>query len=213
MGTIKQGVLGGFSGKVGTVIGFVRNGVACMRGLATSFTDAHTPAQVAQRAKFGMTVQFLRTMVALLRISFKLAGSSMSGFNAAVKYTLANAITGIYPNFTIDFTKVLISRGNLPGAMNPLAASEVAATINFSWDNNLWDFGAKASDKVILVAYSELLNKAISVIGAATRDAGSYDLALPSSFSGQQVQTYIGFCNENQSEFSNGEFLDVVAVL
>lgn len=44
MGTIKQGVLGAFSGKVGTIIGFVRNGVACMRGLATGYTDANTLA-------------------------------------------------------------------------------------------------------------------------------------------------------------------------
>lgn len=30
MGSIKQGVLGGFSGKAGTVIGYARNGIASL---------------------------------------------------------------------------------------------------------------------------------------------------------------------------------------
>ncbi|HLN71757.1 MAG TPA: hypothetical protein VK205_00580 [Prolixibacteraceae bacterium] len=37
MGTLKQGNLGGFSGKVGTVIGFTRNGISYIRGLMTQF--------------------------------------------------------------------------------------------------------------------------------------------------------------------------------
>ncbi|HET6557602.1 MAG TPA: DUF6266 family protein [Prolixibacteraceae bacterium] len=213
MGTIKQGVLGGFSGKVGTVIGFVRNGVACMRGLATSFTDAHTPAQVEQRAKFSLVVKFLRSMVALLRISYKSAAATMSGFNAAVSYTLANGVTGIFPDLDIDYTKVLVSRGNLPGAMNPVAASTEVATIDFTWENNAWDFGAKTTDKVVLVAYSPELNKAITAIGAATRALEAQAMVLPASWSGKEVQTYIGFCTANESEFSNGEFLDAILVL
>lgn len=213
MGTIKQGVLGGFSGKVGTVIGFIRNGVACMRGLATSFTDAHSPAQVEQRAKFGLVVKFLRPLVALLRIGFKSAASSMSGFNAAVSYTLANAVSGISPDFAIDYSKVLVSCGNLPGAMNAAADSTVAATIDFTWDDNAWDFGAKATDKVVLVAYCPSLNRSVSVIGAATRAQEAQTMQVPASFSGQTVQTYIGFCSENEREFSNGEYLSVVSVI
>ena len=34
MGKIKQGILGGFQGKVGTVIGASWNGIAYMRGIA-----------------------------------------------------------------------------------------------------------------------------------------------------------------------------------
>ena len=36
MGTIKQGILGGFSGKVGSVIGGIWKGISYMRGLALS---------------------------------------------------------------------------------------------------------------------------------------------------------------------------------
>ena len=39
MGTIKQGILGGFSGKVGTVVGSSWKGISYMRGLATRYTS------------------------------------------------------------------------------------------------------------------------------------------------------------------------------
>ena len=52
MGKIKQGILGGFRGKVGTVIGASWNGIAYMRGLAQSHKNPKTAAQMTQRAFF-----------------------------------------------------------------------------------------------------------------------------------------------------------------
>jgi len=213
MGSIKQGVLGGFSGKVGTVIGFVRNGLAFMRGLAIGHTDANTPAQQEQRAKFSLVIKFLRPLTALLRIGFKNAESRLTGFNAAMSYTMENAVKGIYPAFEIDYTKVLVCQGNLPGALNPTAVSVVAGKIDFTWENNLWDVGTNATDKVVLVVYDPAKQKSVSVIGDATRGDGSQSMDLPDMFSADEVQCYIGFTNANQSAFSNGEFVDAVIVL
>ena len=52
MGKIKQGILGGFKGKVGTVIGSSWNGIAYMRGLPQSQKDPKTTAQLSQRSFF-----------------------------------------------------------------------------------------------------------------------------------------------------------------
>ena len=52
MGKIKQGILGGFKGKVGTVIGASWNGIAYMRGLAQSVKNPKTATQLQQRAYF-----------------------------------------------------------------------------------------------------------------------------------------------------------------
>lgn len=212
MGQIFQGILGGFSGKVGTVIGYVRNGVAFMRGMATGHTDANTSAQQIQRAKFSLVVRFLRPLTALLRIGFKEAGSRLTGYNSAMAYTMENAVTGISPDFAIDYAKVLVCRGNLPGALNPAVTSAVAGQVDFTWENNDWDAGADADDKVVLVVYNPAKQKAISVIGDATRATGNQSVEVPDLFSADNVQCYIGFTNANQSEFSNGEFVDAVVV-
>ena len=52
MGKIKQGIIGGFKGKVGTVIGSSWNGISYMRGQAQSVRNANTPAQQMQRGFF-----------------------------------------------------------------------------------------------------------------------------------------------------------------
>ena len=52
MGKIKQGILGGFKGKVGTVIGASWNGIAYMKGLPQSQKDPKTAAQLRQRTFF-----------------------------------------------------------------------------------------------------------------------------------------------------------------
>ena len=52
MGTIKQGILGGFSGKVGTVIGSSWKGISYMKGRAQSVKNPKTAAQTMQRNYF-----------------------------------------------------------------------------------------------------------------------------------------------------------------
>ena len=52
MGTIKQGILGGFSGKVGTVIGSSWKGISYMKGRAQSTKNPKTAAQNMQRTYF-----------------------------------------------------------------------------------------------------------------------------------------------------------------
>ena len=52
MGKIKQGILGGFKGKVGTVVGSSWNGISYMKGRAQSVRNPRTDAQVQQRNFF-----------------------------------------------------------------------------------------------------------------------------------------------------------------
>ena len=57
MGTIKQGILGGFNGKVGSVIGASWKGISYMRGIAQSIKNPKTEAQVMQRDYFAQLAQ------------------------------------------------------------------------------------------------------------------------------------------------------------
>ena len=52
MGKIKQGILGGFKGTVGTVIGSSWNGIAYMKGKPQSVRNPRTDKQTAQRIFF-----------------------------------------------------------------------------------------------------------------------------------------------------------------
>ena len=115
MGKIKQGILGGFSGTVGTVIGGNWKGVDYMRGKAASYTDKQSQAQLVQRAKFSLMSKFLAPLSAYLQVTFAKVALKKTGINAAFSYNIANAIMGTYPAFDVDFSKLLVSNGTLTG--------------------------------------------------------------------------------------------------
>ena len=54
MGTIKKGIMGGFSGKVGNIVGASWKGIAYIRSLPASVHNPRTEKQVTQRNKFSL---------------------------------------------------------------------------------------------------------------------------------------------------------------
>ena len=207
MSTIKQGILGGFSGKVGTVIGGSWKGINYMRGIAASISNPRTQAQLNQRAKFGATIKFLQPITTFLRVGFKNQAIQMSAFNAAMSYNIHNAITGTYPAYEIDYPNAAVSQGFLPEALNPSAVSAVAGKIAFTWENNSLDTNAMPDDKALFVVYNPVKQQAITIVDGNTRISGTQTITLPASFSGDEVQCYISFANANQSVLSNSQFV------
>ena len=92
MGTIKKGILGGFSGKVGTVVGASWKGISYMRSLLQKVKNPRTTGQRNQHSKFAFTINLLKPMTAFLRTGWKLYAHRQLPFNAATSYTLVNAI-------------------------------------------------------------------------------------------------------------------------
>lgn len=213
MGTIKQGVLGPFSGKVGTVIGSTWKGKAVMRGLPVGRKGSPTQSQILQKAKFGLMIKFLQPLTSLLNLTFDSLAAGMSGINKAFSYNLQNAITGIYPDLTINYSMVLVSRGDLPLAGAPAAASATVGKIVFNWTDNSGLGKAKATDIAFVAVFCESLNHWIyDQNTAAVRNVGTYSLDA-SAFSGKPVQTYIGFVSANGKTYSNSMYTGVVNVL
>jgi hypothetical protein len=213
MGTIKQGVLGAFSGKVGTVIGSTWKGIAVMRGLPVGRRGNPTPSQIQQKAKFGLMIKFLQPLTSLLNLTFDSLAVGMSGINKAFSYNLQNALTGVYPALAVNYPMVLLSRGDLPVAGAHAAASTVAGKIAFNWTDNSGLGKALTTDIAFVAVFCEALNHWVyNQNTAVTRDAGTYTLDA-STFSGKTVQTYIGFVSANGKTYSNTVYTGVVNVL
>ena len=212
MGTIKQGILGGFSGKVGSVIGGIWKGISYMRGLSLSHANPQTDAQLSQRQKWSVTMHFLQPLSEFLKTGFKKYAVKMTGINAAMSYNIKNALTGTYPNFAIDYPNAWVARGNLAGALNQVAASTVAGTVHFTWDDNSSEIGASAYDKTLLVVYNPAQHQAVTVSQLAERADGTQTITVPDSFSGDLVQCYIAFITVDGQTVSNSAFAGAVTV-
>ena len=62
MGKISQGILGGFSGKVGPIVGCRWKSIFYIRSRAARVSNPNTLLQQCQRGKFRSTVNFLKSM-------------------------------------------------------------------------------------------------------------------------------------------------------
>ncbi|HEY4148591.1 MAG TPA: DUF6266 family protein [Chitinophagaceae bacterium] len=212
MGRIKKGILGGFKGTVGTVTGGSWKGISYMRSLPESSQSDPSPAQLAQRAKFGMVVKFLKAFKGLLEFSFKDDAVQQTGFNVAVSLTLRSAVAGVYPAFQISYPQVLVSRGGLPNAGAPSAAAGTAGQLVWHWTDNSGLGNAKANDKAVLVTYCEALNISAFTIAPDLRSAGTATLNVV-GFGGHPVQTWIAFVSDDESEVATSIYTGVVNVV
>ena len=183
-----------------------------MRGKAASVSNPKTEAQLDQRARFGAALKFLQPLTSFLRVGFKNYAVKMTAFNSAMSYNLNNALAGGYPDYFIDYASALVSRGVLPGALNPLVQSSTPGQVDFAWQDNSQDANASANDKVLLVVFNPAKQLAITIVGGNDRAAVGQTVAVPSSFAGDQVECFIAFQNLNQSVLSNSVYAGPVVL-
>lgn len=201
MGTISKGILGPFSGKVGPVVGSSWKGIDYMKTMPQKKSGSSTVKQIEQQLKFSTVMKFLTPFASLLEITFKKYAVEMSGINSAFAYNYQNALTGTSPDFEIDYSTALVSRGELPNAGSP-AVTATNNVLHFTWTDNAGMGMAAATDKAIFVAYCAALNLVIYTIGSAARSAsaGTLDTAI---LAGQTLETWISFISEDDKEVAS----------
>lgn len=134
MGIIKQGILGGFSGKVGGVIGTSWKGRAVMKARPLSVANPKTAGQVAQRNAFTGCVKLAQSMLggSVLLLDNPFAGN-ISGYNRFVsRNTKAFDNSG-----ELQPLSLVISEGNLGviGNAVPLEAEGGDTSITIELDS------------------------------------------------------------------------------
>jgi hypothetical protein len=196
MGTIKKGVLGGFSGKVGSVVGASWKGIDYIRSLPASVKNPRTEGQVTQRTKFTVALEFLRPIIAYLNVGFKPYASKQSPYNAAMSYNVSNAVTGTFPDFEMDYPNALVSKGSLLGAEDA-SATTAAGSISFAWTDNSEVSNALATDKAMPLAFNISKGQAVFKTNGAERSTEADTLTIPANWSGDDVEVYLGFVSND----------------
>lgn len=202
MGTIKKGILGGFSGKVGNVVGASWKGVQYIRSLPSSVGNPKTAKQREQRTRFSLIAKFVRSILPVIQVGFEsLAGATNSAYGAAVSYNIHHATKGEYPDVEIDFPNAVIAKGALYGT-DEMTVTREPGSLKMEWDpeasNNSSD-----TDGLMMVAYNPTRQKAIFDMNAATRAEGSGLLKLPSAWDDEDVETFALFVDEYGKQVSD----------
>lgn len=213
MGKYTQGILGAFYGKVGTVIGSSWRGINYMRSLTPKRGNAGASnKQLEQQARFALITAFLKNIKPMLEIGFKNYAIGKTGYNSAHSYNLKNAISGTMPNLEVDFSMVLVSRGDLPAATTLSAVSSATGKLNLAWTDNTGKGKAQATDQLMLVVFCPSLEESVYDLFGATRGDQTLVYDLPVEFSGETIEVYTSWISEDRKEVATSKYAGSVVV-
>jgi hypothetical protein len=191
MGKSKDAIFGGFSGRLGNIVGCYRYGKYYLRTLPEKVNQPDTPAQLAQRMRFRLVQEFLSPFKGLLKIGFAAYASGRSAYSAAVSYNLRHAISGEYPDLAIDPEKVLLSRGKLPTAQSASVAFAHQKLL-FTWTVAKEENG---DDNAVAIVFCPGFGEAVWQIGTARRGDTEALVALPQTWKNRQMMGFLCFCD------------------
>ncbi len=191
MGKYEVGVLGGFDGKIGTVVGARWKGISYMRHKGRKSRKPRSQAQLEHQAKFKCVSDFVQNFSELLMTCYT-DTPEQTPINQAFSDIYAGALIGQYPAFGLDYSKIALCEGTLHNANNLAASANGNGSVEFSWTDNTNGPRAKASDKAVLVVYCPELDEAVYTLAGAERSTGSDTLNVM-NFTGKTVETWIAF--------------------
>jgi len=215
MARIKNGYLGGFSGKMGTGVGYQLYGEDHVRSLPkrhAKFTDN----EVINMAKFKLVQDILIPLKEFLKVGFKNYGTKTGGYRSAVSYTRKTALVTDDAGFYIDPALLKVTGGDLPQAINPMVTFEEPMQLKFSWDTSKLHYSNK-SDQVMLLVYdmdTKLEKRRIvsRIFNGVFRHEGTQSIELPKSFKGKEVDAYVGFVSADRSMQSDSQYLGRITI-
>jgi hypothetical protein len=211
MGTIKQGILGGFSGKVGTVVGSSWKGISYMRSLAQSIKNPRTSAQVGQRTRLTAAVAFVKAVIGFVNIGYRKFAKHMSPFNAATQEVLMSAVGGNYPDISIDYGAAVLSKGSLEPVVGG-ATTKGSGKVTFAWEDNSAAGNALATDKSMLLIYNPSKTASVSLMAGADRATKTAELSFPTTWVGDTVHAYMAFVRADGSMVSTSKYLGEITL-
>ncbi|SFH50755.1 DUF6266 family protein [Pedobacter insulae] len=207
MAIISEGINGGFTGKAGSVVGYNRMGKWIIRGLprAKKKNRRVSAGQQASRSVFTKMQYFLSPIVPFIRVGFNMESRSrqITAHNAAKSYNMLNAFT---PEGEIDYSKVLVSFGKLPGALAATLETDDAG-LHFSWNDNSKEKDASSDDQVMLLAYNVAKKGTYWMLSGARRKVGKETLKVGKSDKPKVLHTYIAFISDDRQRISMSTYL------
>lgn len=200
MGQIIKGANGGFSGKAGSVIGANWRSIDYIRGLARRSNKPATEKQLEQKLRFSLLVSFLAPLKSVMEDSYRSQDiTRLTGYNLGFHFNLfkSKAITGVYPDFAIDYSKIEISRGSLMKPVGLTAKSLAPGEVTLSWSGLVNGANAFATDKAMVVLYDTTQKFHVLSLGEATRADKTLSIQLPEELSNDTVEVFMFFTSED----------------
>jgi hypothetical protein len=211
MARLINGILGGFSGKVGTVVGVIKGNECVIRSVPKKRSH-FTANEIINQKKMGMVQAYLSPLKDLLKVGFANYYTKTGGFRAALAYTRREALlSDDDDNFYVDPALFKISGGVLPQAIHPAMVWNDPEII-ITWDAAAIHYEEEADQLMVLIYDPLNANATTRIFNGAFRKDGKLKIKLEPHFSNLAVHVYIGFIAADRTSQSDSQYLGKVMV-
>ena len=208
MAILKNGPNGGFSGKVGSIVGYQWRGKDVIRGLPRFSSKPRTPDQLANQMKMTLTQRFLQRVILFIRVGFKHEAEQrvMSAFNVAMSYNKKQAIVGEYPDLAFDYSRALVSMGSVAPVKDG-TAQWVEGGLELRWTNDTGQGNAGDRDYLLALLFFPDDEVCEFRFNGASRGEGRDIVPVRPFFIGKPVHVYAAFTLYNGSNISPSSYI------
>lgn len=208
MGKLKQGILGGFTGKVANVTGSSWKGISVVKSRPLSVAYPGTAGQVAQTNKMSGCVAFAITILSYwIKPLWDRFAVQMSGYNAFVRANIAEFSDGVIN----DYANLVMTAGKMQAIPFEAEVTGGGNDVTLDWSQS------EVQDNLALptdVAFAIVVNETTDVMmfgGAATRfDEGVVITGFNNISTGDVLHCWVAFKAANGTRVSNTSYTKLI---
>nr|WP_121269142.1 DUF6266 family protein [Pedobacter schmidteae] len=208
MAKLKQGILGAISGTLGPIVGGMWKGIPYLRRRPKKgkTKKPRTAAQIANQEKFKFANNWLIPFQPFVAIGFHNQANGKTAIAAAFSANYLQVISGVHPNFVVDYPKVTISKGKLPPLENPVVQLTAPGVMKITWQPNSTT-KTSYNDQLMLVLYSPELQIADGFIGSASRADAQYTFTFNPQLVGMVLEVYLTVVSLDRKRVANSQYM------
>jgi hypothetical protein len=161
MAEIKDGILGGVRGKVGTVVGYQFRGKNIIRAIPQRSSKAASDTQILQRSKFKVVISFLNGVRKFVNAHYPIIevdGEQKIGIDQLRSTLMKDGLLVIENTLQIIPQRVLLSIGVLPPAAIKKIGFLKGYKVKVQWDDTIVNVLTQPNDQLIVIAYNDELD-------------------------------------------------------
>ena len=211
MATINRGILDGFFGKVGTVVGSFWKGIPVMRAYVRRIHDRKASSQQIIRVRFTTLNVLASAFLSALRIGMRnaAAASRTTECNVFVKKNWEAVQATTVDSVSVDYADLAVAQGSLTGVQFGAPNFDNPQTVSVGYATNEECDKTSLDDKVYVFVYCP--DAKCGVLSApVNRSVKSISVTVPAYWNGMKVHVWgftLGAGLDNAGELSNSDYI------
>lgn len=201
MGRLDKGLLGGYTGKLGTTVGSTWKGINVVRTYQPNVANPRSDRQVEHRSLFSQVTEIGSLLLAdVIKPLWDRNAKQMSGYNAFIQ---ANMLASAKDK-KLTPEKFVLSKGRIGSTIIEVQSEE--SLLHVEWERSTLPVFGKDSDMAYIIVFDGSMNILEYSAGEVNRAKGEVYFNHDGSLHGNAESVVVAFLSEDGKLCSNTEF-------